>query len=67
MAHRVIGQEKLGFAAGPQAVSSLDKLQALIDWSPVMVLLARVHASAKGEAAWPPLAMFKALLLRAIG
>ena len=63
MAHRVIGQEKLGFAAGPQAVSSLDKLQALIDWSPVMVLLAPVHAGAKGEAAWPPLAMFKALLL----
>jgi IS5 family transposase len=63
MAHRVIGQEKLGFAAGARLVSSLDKLQALIDWSPVMVLLAPVHASAKGEAAWPPLAMFKALLL----
>jgi hypothetical protein len=63
MAHRVIGQEKLGFAAGARLVSSLDTLSALIDWSPVMVLLAPVHASAKGEAAWPPLAMFKALLL----
>jgi transposase, IS5 family len=63
MAHRVIGQEQLGFAAGQRSISSLDNLLGLIDWSPVMVLLAPVHASAKGEAAWPPLSMFRALLL----
>jgi transposase, IS5 family len=62
MAHRVIGQGKLGFAAGPQTLSSLDELLALIDWSPIPVLLAPVHASTKGEAAWPPLSMFKAQL-----
>jgi transposase, IS5 family len=41
----------------------LDKLSRLIDWHPIMVLLKPIHASANGEAAWPPLAMFKALLL----
>ncbi len=63
MAHQMVGQEKLGFATRPQVVSSQNKLLALIDWSPVMVLLAPVHASAKGEAAWPPLSIFKPLLL----
>jgi IS5 family transposase len=63
MAHRVIGQEQLCFATGQRSMPSLDTLSALIDWSPVMVLLAPVHASAKGEAAWPPVSMFKALLL----
>jgi transposase, IS5 family len=63
MAHRVVGQEKIGFAVGPHVVSSLEKLLALIDWSPVVTLLVPVHASAKGQAAWPPLPMFKVLLL----
>ena len=63
MAHRVIGQEQLGFGSGTRLVSSLETLSALIDWSPVMTLLAPVHASAKSEAAWPPLSMFQALLL----
>lgn len=63
MVHRVIGQEQLGLAVASRSISSLDRLSALIDWSPVMALLAPVHASAKGEAAWPPLPMFKALLL----
>jgi hypothetical protein len=62
MAHRVIGQEQLGFGSGTRSVSSLETLSALIDWSPVMTLLAPVHASAKGEAAWTPLSMFQALL-----
>jgi IS5 family transposase len=35
----------------------------LIDWHPIEALLKPIHASAKGEAAWPPLAMAKALLL----
>ena len=61
--HRVIGQEQLGSGSGTRSVSSLETLSALIDWSPVMTLLAPVHASAKGEAAWPPLSMFQALLL----
>jgi IS5 family transposase len=35
----------------------------LIDWSPVAELLDPLYPAAKGEPAWPPLAMVKALLL----
>jgi transposase, IS5 family len=63
MTHRRIGQERLGFAASRATGSSLDELSGLIDWHPIAVLLKPIHASAKGEAAWPPLAMFRGLLL----
>ena len=58
--HR-IGQEEL-FADGDRR-SSLDDLLALIDWSEIAARLDVVHAAAKGEASWPPLAMFRALPL----
>ena len=61
MPRRRIGQEEL-FAGGERR-SSLDDLRALIDWSGIEAALAPVHASAKGEASWPPMAMFRALLL----
>ncbi|MCB2074219.1 MAG: transposase [Novosphingobium sp.] len=41
----------------------MDDLSRLIDWDRIADILGQVHASAKGEPAWPPLAMFKALLL----
>lgn len=63
MAHRRIGHERLGFAASRATGSSLDELAGLIEWEPIAALLKPIHASAKGEAAWPPLAMFRALLL----
>jgi transposase, IS5 family len=63
MAHRSIGQERLGFAVSSGSASSLDDLSRLIDWDHIAGILGQVHASAKGEPAWPPLAMFKALLL----
>ncbi|WP_020997421.1 IS5 family transposase [Sphingomonas sp. ERG5] len=63
MAHRSIGQERLGFAVTSRSASSLDDLSDLIDWDHIAGILGQVHASAKGEPAWPPLAMFKALLL----
>ena len=63
MAHRRIGHERLGFAASRATGSSLDELAGLIEWEPIAELLKPIHASAKGEAAWPPLAMFRALLL----
>lgn len=63
MAHRSIGRERLDLGDGPRAPSSLDDLSLLIDWAPVAGLLAPRYPAAKGEAAWPPLAMFKALLL----
>ena len=63
MAHRSIGQERLGFASETRSASSLDGLTGILDWTEIAGLLAGIHANAKGEAAWPPLAMFKALLL----
>jgi len=41
----------------------LDELAKLIDWSPVDAALKDVNSAAKGEPAWPPLALFKAMLL----
>lgn len=64
MARRSIGQERLEFAAATgSSGSALEEISGLIDWSEIDGLLADVHAAAKGEAAWPPLAMVKALLL----
>lgn len=63
MAQRSIGQQQFGFAGGERTSSSLDKLASLIDWSPVAELLDPLYPAAKGEPAWPPLAMFKAQLL----
>ena len=63
MAHRSIGQERFGFASGSRSASSLDDIAGLIDWRPVAVLLEPLYPAAKGEPAWPPLAMFRALLL----
>ena len=61
-AHRWIGQERLRFTAWHGRRSSLDELSGLIDGRPITFLLNPIHATARGEAAWPPLAMFKALL-----
>ena len=46
-----------------RSTSSLDTLAALIEWSSVAALLDQLYPAAKGKPAWPPLAMFKALLL----
>lgn len=65
MARRRIGQEALVLPGSGQAGrgSTLDQLAALIDWAPVEVQLKEVYAAAKGEPAWPPLALFRALLI----
>ncbi|MBV9811613.1 IS5 family transposase [Sphingomonas sp.] len=63
MAHRAIGQEKLSVAPSPRPSSSLDKLSGLIAWTQIEALLEPLYPARKGEPAWPPLAMFKALLL----
>ena len=63
MAHRSIGQERFGFAGRERAMSSLDALLLPVDWRPVAALLDALYPAAKGEPAWPPLAMLKALLL----
>jgi IS5 family transposase len=61
MPRRRIGQEAL-FQDAPKR-SSLDEIEGLIDWAPVEAALDIVHAAPRGEASWPPLAMFRALLL----
>jgi transposase, IS5 family len=63
VAHRSIGQERFCFAGRARPASSLDGLGKLIDWRPVAALLDPLYSATKGEPAWPPLAMFKALLL----
>jgi IS5 family transposase len=64
MARRRIGQESFGFGVGRTgAGSSLNNLAGLINWALVEQALAGVSNTAKGELAWPPLALFKALLL----
>src|ERR671916_1680020 len=64
MARRQIGQEqlKLGADQGRQT-GSLDEISTLVDWVEIDRHLMSVYASAKGEQGWPPLALFKALLL----
>jgi IS5 family transposase len=63
VACRSIGQESLNIVRSPRSSSSLDKLTELIDWRPIAALLEPLYPASKGEPAWPPLAMFKALLL----
>ncbi len=63
MPHRSIGQEGLSFATTSRSWSTLDRLSELIDWTPVACLLEPLYPASKGEPAWPPLGMFKALLL----
>lgn len=64
MARRRIGQEAFGFVQGERGRNGrLDEIAGLLDWSPIERLLQDIHAAAKGEPAWPPLALFRALLL----
>lgn len=42
----------------------LERLSGLIDWTRFEALLAGIHAAPKGEASYPPLTMFKVLLLQ---
>lgn len=63
MVHRLIGQERFGFAGNSRPASSLDEIAGLIDWQPIGALLEPLYPAVKGEPAWPPLAMFRALLL----
>ena len=46
-------------------LEELDGVDELIDWSTFEALFADIHAKRRGERAWSPLMMFKALLLQA--
>src|SRR5256885_7349754 len=63
--HRASGQR--GFAevmvvGGGNA--RLERIAALLDWGPLEAALSTVYASATGRPAFPPIAMFKVLLLQ---
>jgi transposase, IS5 family len=62
MPRRRIGQETFGFEAR-DGVTALDVLHDLIDWAPVEAALEAVPVAQRGEAGWPFLALFKALLI----
>ncbi|WP_210166922.1 transposase [Sinorhizobium sp. BJ1] len=63
MWRRRIGQEKFGFVLARGKPSSLDALVKLIDWAPIDGALGMISSAAKGEPAWPPLSLFRAMLL----
>src|SRR5689334_2832660 len=63
MAQRRIGQEQLGISADRrQGGASLDA-PGVIDGQAIAALLTPLYPAAKGEPAWPPLAMFQAMRL----
>ena len=45
-------------------IKELDKVHNLVDGCIIEVLLSGIHNKSKGEKSWPPLMMFKALLLQ---
>jgi transposase, IS5 family len=63
MARRRIGQENLIARPEPRAASSLTELAALLDWGEIDRHLICISAATKGELGWPPLALFRGLLL----
>jgi len=68
MPRRHVGQ--LGFMdaavsrRGNGGIDALAEIGRLVDWSAFESLLNGLHASPRGEAAYPPLVMFKVLLLQ---
>lgn len=68
MGRRRIGQLGLMDAAlakrGNGRRDALDELHGLLDWAVFDRLLCGVHRAAKGEPSYPPLMMFKVLLLQ---
>lgn len=46
------------------ALKELDAVHELIDWSRLEQRLPGIHSKVRGEKAWPPLVMFKSLLLQ---
>jgi len=63
MARRRIGQADRIARPEPRSGASLSELVALIGWPEIDRTLAGISASGKGGLGWPPLALFRALLL----
>jgi IS5 family transposase len=59
---RAIGQEAMGFVRRERHCG-LDEMAAAIDWAPLAARLDAISPPGRGEPGWPPLALFRALLL----
>lgn len=46
------------------ALEKSDDVSSLIDWNRFESMLSRIHSKRYGEKAWPPIMMFKVLLLQ---
>ena len=66
MAWKNLKQQSLADALiiAHDAIKELDSLNKMIDWARLEEILKGIHAKNKGEKAWPPLMMFKCLLLQ---
>lgn len=68
MAHKTVGQLGWLDAAASKVRGrrrdKLSEISALLDWRCFARLLSGIHSSRRGEAAYPPLVMFKVLLLQ---
>ena len=66
MSWKSLEQQSLahGMLVDHAALHELDEVDALVDWSAITHLLRDIHSSPKGEKSWPPLLMFKGLLLQ---
>jgi IS5 family transposase len=64
MARRRIGQKQLALhGAASRGSTSLDAMASMMDWAELDRLLAGISSPSKGAQGWPPLALFRALLL----
>lgn len=66
MAWKNLKQRSLAdsLAVEHKAITELDDAHDLIEWPRIERLLEGIHSKKRGELAWPPLMMFKALLLQ---
>lgn len=66
MAWKELKQQSLADAlqASNRFIEEFDEIHTLLDWARIGLLFSDIHNHKKGERAWPPLMMFKALLLQ---
>ena len=66
MSWKNLNQQSLanGWVVEHEALQELDELNRLIDWDSVQSSLSVIHNKERGGKAWPPLLMFKILLLQ---
>ncbi len=66
MAWKNLKQRSLvdGLLIEHEALTELDGVDALIDWVRIESFVSDIHVKPRGEKSWPPLMMFKALLLQ---